>query len=238
MAASIEEDLDLHVPSPFDEPLEEEAVVGKRDRGLAAGGIGGVAQPTGLANDTHPLAATPGRRLDQERVPDPRRGDFKGVVRLIGVVVALGHRHTQRPCQPTGCRLVAHQADRGRRRPHPAQPGVDDALREVGILGQEPEAGVDRVGARCGRRRHHRVRVEQVQAIRSLRGRCDGADPEALARSGDPRRDLAAVGDEQRPDGAGHVPGGAGIGSRCRWSRERVNRANRDTPPAPDAPCG
>ncbi len=43
--------------------------------------------------------------------------------------------------------LVAEVADRLRGRPDPGQPGVDDGLGEVGVLGEEAVAGVHRVGA-------------------------------------------------------------------------------------------
>ena len=43
--------------------------------------------------------------------------------------------------------LVAHRADRVGRRADEGQPGVGDRLGEVGVLGQEAEARVDRVGA-------------------------------------------------------------------------------------------
>ena len=47
--------------------------------------------------------------------------------------------------------LVAERLDGGRRRADPGQPGVDDRLREVGVLGQEAVAGVHRVGAGLAR---------------------------------------------------------------------------------------
>ena len=46
-----------------------------------------------------------------------------------------------------GLDLVAEALDRRRRRADPDQPGVDDGLGEVGVLGEEAVAGVHRVGA-------------------------------------------------------------------------------------------
>ena len=46
-----------------------------------------------------------------------------------------------------GLGLVAERLDRGRRRADPDQPGVDDGLGEVGVLGEEAVAGVHGVGA-------------------------------------------------------------------------------------------
>ena len=56
--------------------------------------------------------------------------------------------------------LVAEVADRLRGRADPGQPGVDDGLGEVGVLGEEAVAGVDRVGARLRRGVEELVDVE------------------------------------------------------------------------------
>jgi hypothetical protein len=50
-----------------------------------------------------------------------------------------------------GRHLVAEVADRLRRGADPGQSGVDDRLREVGVLGQESVTRVHRVGAGTGR---------------------------------------------------------------------------------------
>src|SRR3974377_2238238 len=64
--------------------------------------------------------------------------------------IAAGGGPLQRtaPARPAG-RFVPHQRDRGRGRPDPDEARVLDGLREAGVLGEEPIAGVDRLGARA-----------------------------------------------------------------------------------------
>ena len=163
---------------------------------------------SGVADRAHALAAAAGRRLDEER--DSRscvgRRD-EGVVRLVGLVVAGEDRDAERGGEPAGGGLVAHRADRRGRRADPADPGRDDGLGEVGVLGEEPEARVDGVGAGRAGGRDDRVDVEQVEGVGAVGRGHDRPDAEPVARPGDPRRDLAAVRDEQGPDrGAGGPP--------------------------------
>ena len=96
------------------------------------------------------------------------------------------------------------------RRPHERDTGGLDRLRELGALGEEAVAGVDRVGRRLAGRLHDRVGVEvaldlehpvgraRVERL-TIVGRRDGhrLDPEPTARSEDPHGDLAPVRDEQ-----------------------------------------
>ncbi|GAC1460296.1 MAG: hypothetical protein NVSMB8_10650 [Candidatus Limnocylindrales bacterium] len=93
-------------------------------------------------------------------------------------------------------------------------------LREVGVLGQEAVAGVDRLGPRDERGRDHRrdvqVRVagrRRADADRLIGGMDrqavgvglaiddDRLDPELAAGADDPESDLAAVGDEDLIEG-------------------------------------
>ncbi len=109
--------------------------------------------------------------------------------------------------------LVAEVADGLRARADPDQAGVDDRLREIGVLRKESVAGVDRVGAGFG------SRVEQLAEVEvGLRGglaaereRLIGEpdvwgvgvgfgvhgharDPGVLGRADHPDGDLAAIG--------------------------------------------
>ncbi len=109
-------------------------------------------------------------------------------------------------------------------RSDPAEPGVDDGASELGVLGEEAVAGMDRVGASLQRRRD-----DEVDAQVGLRrggagqshgdvgladvGQCgigvgvdgDGLDPESAAGPEDPAGDLGPVGDEESLDGHGVI---------------------------------
>ena len=89
----------------------------------------------GRADDAHPAAAAARRRLDEEREADLLR-------------LAVGHdRHAGLARDPLRRELVAAEPQRLRRRADPGEPGGLDRLREVGVLGEEAVAGMDRVGA-------------------------------------------------------------------------------------------
>ncbi len=114
-----------------------------------------------------------------------------------------------------GSDLVAQVADGLRGRADPCQPGVDDGLREIGVLGEEPVAGMHCVGPGPG------SDVEELAGIEvglarggtaeriGLVGHPDmqgvpvgvgvhryGAEAGIAAGSGDPDGDFAAVGDQ------------------------------------------
>ena len=232
VADGVEEHLDLDVAATLDEPLEDQPTVTKRRRRLAPRSGQAVRQPVRLANDAHPLAATAGRRLDQDREADPLGGERQRRVRLVRVVVPGEDRNPERPCESPCGSLVAHRQDRGRRRTHPGQAGTLDGFGEAGVLGQEAEARVDRVSARRQGRVDDRVTVEEVQGIGSVGGRRDGVHPEPPAGPRDAGRDLAAIGDEH---GANRPPADFRRGTVSMSPRERVNRVNRDAPTAADA---
>ena len=217
----IEEDLDLDVATALDEPLEDQAVVAERRRRLPAGAGEGIGQCRGIADDPHALAAAASRRLDEDRVADPLRGLAEDGVRLARIVVPRQHRNAQRRGQLARRGLVAHRPDRRRWRTDPAHPGRADAIGEVGVLGEEPEAGVDGIAARRDGGSHDRARVEQVQRGGPVGRRDDGDDAERRARPRDPRGDLTAVRDEQPRD------------ERCRGRNGRIRVSN--APNASDA---
>ena len=104
---------------------------------------------------------------------------------------------------------IARIADGGR--PDPADPGVHHRVGELGVLGEEPEAGWTASAPAARGRRDDRIDVEQVERRGPVASRADRDDPESAARPADPPGDLAAVCDEhgdrsaltphRRPDG-------------------------------------
>ena len=86
------------------------------------------------------------------------------------------------------------------RRTDPGQSGGDDPFGERGVLGEEPETGMDRVGAGGKCRLDDGVDVEEVEGIGAVRRRDDGADAEIVGGAADAGRDLAAIGDEHGLD--------------------------------------
>ena len=200
---------------------------------LAPGGRERIGERGRVADGPHPLAAATGRRLDQQRIADPFGRGGQGGVRLVRVVVAGEHRDAERGGQPAGGGLVAHRPDRRRRRADPGQPGGGDGLGEVGVLGEEPEPGVDGVGAGGPGRRDDGLDVEQVERVGAVGRGHDRGDPEPVARPGDARRDLATIRDEEAPDRAS-APSDVRRAGRL----ERVKRDIRDTPSPTNASRG
>jgi hypothetical protein len=146
VAVAIEDHLDLDVTPALDEALEDETVVAEGRHRLAPRGREGVREAGGVPDRAHPLATAAGRRLDDEREADARRGTGQRTVGLVGPVIAGQDRNTQRRRQPPRRGLVAHRPDGSGRWADPADPGGPDRLREVRVLGEEAEARVERVG--------------------------------------------------------------------------------------------
>ena len=131
----VAEQLDLDVPGPLDEALEEHAVVAEGCPGLALRGRERLLELARRPDDPHPAPAAARRRLDHEGEPDLVR-------------TALAHdRHARRPRDPLRLELIAAARERLRRGPDPQEPGRVDRSRELGAFGEEPVAGMDRVRA-------------------------------------------------------------------------------------------
>ena len=134
------EELDLDVARTLDVALAEDRAVAEGRLRLPRSGLERLLELVRLAHDPHPAAAASGRRLDEEREADLRRlaGGHDGHPRLQG--------------DPLRRELVAALAKRLRGRADPGQPGRVHCGREVGVLGEEAVAGMDRVGAGLLRR--------------------------------------------------------------------------------------
>ena len=137
---------------------------------------------------------------------------------LRGAVIARHQRHAGALHQRLGRRLVAHRADRGRRRPDEHDAGARAGLGEVGVFGEKAVAGMDRLARpRAARPRGSRRCADSFRApapapiaIRLVGHRAHGARrrrhrnrrqrsqmPSRRAVRDDPAGDLAAIGDQQ-----------------------------------------
>jgi hypothetical protein len=207
--------LGLDVTRPVQVPLGEALAAAERRHRFADRGLVLWADLVERACDLQPAPTAAERGLD---------GDGQAVLPgELGHVGGTGHRlgrawyqwrtrvHGDMPC----AYLVTKCADGGRWRPDPGQARVEDRLREVRVLREEPVAGVDRVGP--GLRR----RLEELRDVQIGVGGGPPAEPVCLVRhhdvqpidvgfrvdgntgqiriatgAGDSDRDLAAVSDE------------------------------------------
>jgi hypothetical protein len=163
----------------------------------------------------HAAAAAAGGRLDEHRIAHVAGDPLRLGVAAQRVLGARHDRHAKRAHGALGGDLVAHHADVLGRRPDEGEAVLDHHLGEVGVLGQEADAGMDRIGAGDRRGRQDRRHVEIAAARRrradahalvgqphvhgvGVRGRVHGdrLDAELAARTVDAQRDLAAVGYE------------------------------------------
>ena len=201
LAVPVGEQLDLDVARPLDVALVVDGVVAERGFRLAAGGLRRLLELGRLANDAHAAAASAGGCLDDQRVAD--------LVRLT----RGEHGHAGLVRDSLRLELVAALAQRVRRRPDEDEPGRLDRLGEVGILGQEAVARMDRVRADALGSADVLFRGEVALDLDRLvgdsrvegasvvgRGHGDGRDPGVGAGTEDPGRDLAAVRYEELSD--------------------------------------
>mmetsp|Transcript_23926 Transcript_23926/g.59862 ORF Transcript_23926/g.59862 Transcript_23926/m.59862 type:complete len:509 (-) Transcript_23926:23-1549(-) len=156
--------LDLHVPRRHHVALEEHARVAKAGGGLALCARQRLAELLAALHQTHALAAARHHALDQQRVADAIRLGRQEVGLLPLAVIAGHHRHAGRLHQRLAGALVAHGADRLRRRTHEAQTRRLHRLRKAGVLTQEAVARMHRLGSAASCRLQHRLRP-QVAAI-------------------------------------------------------------------------
>ena len=150
------EHLHLDVPRALDVALDEHAAVAEAGARLGGGALERLAALLGVAGDPHALAAAAGARLEQHRVADPlgrrdaprrRRRRRRRSRAAIGTPAVVGERACDSILSP-----IARIAAGGG--PMKVTPAAATRLGEVGVLGEEAEAGVDRASApvRCARR--------------------------------------------------------------------------------------
>ena len=215
VAVRVGEHLDLDVARVLEVALDVDPVVGEELLAFARGALEGLLELVRGHRDPEALAAPAPRRLAGDRVAG-FLGLLAGGLDVVGGLGRAGHdRHAGLGHDLACPRLRAHRFDRLRRRADEDDAGLGAGLGEVGVLGEESVAGVNRLGARLLRRlddlgdvevafrRHGGADQERLVGLADVRGvavdlRVDGdrADPHLLQRARDADRDLAAVCDQ------------------------------------------
>ncbi len=215
------EHLHLDVPGPRDEPFEEQRRVaeGRLCDPVGRGDRGG--QLLGALHHLHALATAAARRFHDEREPDLDAGRGERVVIERGIGDALDDRHPSGGDVVLGPDLVPHELERSLVRADEDDPGCGERPREGRLLGQEAVAGVHRLrpgrqgGGDDGRdvevalggdRRSDPDRTVGEADVRGV-AVCVAVDGDTLDAHGsetadDAAGDLAAVRDEDGPEGA------------------------------------
>ena len=217
MAVRVAQQLHLDVLGAADELLEEDVGAAEGGLGLAAGLVERRVELLGRLDDPHAAAAAPHRRLDDHRIA-------QGLGRLLGLRARLdGSRLPERtgtPASVARARAATLSPSRSRssgRGPTKTIPASGAGPGELGVLGQEAVAGVDRVDLLLLRQLDDRLDVqvaadrlaglahlvglvglEPVQGEPVLVGiDGHGADAQLVGRAEDPDGDLAPIGDHQ-----------------------------------------
>ncbi len=213
--AAVAEDLHLDVARPLEVPLEVHGVLPERGARPIRACPQSLQQLLLVARDLHPDPAAARRRLDQQRIPERRRGGLRAHFLADVPLGARHHRNARRPHHRARLRLVLDRAHRTRRRAHEHDARLRAGLGEVHQLGKKAVAGMDGACSRLpgsgedfrsveitfARRRrpqaHRLVARLDVERLRVRVGKDgDGLDTKCPGCSRHAAGDLAAVGDE------------------------------------------
>ena len=154
-AVLVAEQLDLDVPRLHDPALEIDARSRRTPSRLPSARSGPPSSSVAAAlDDAHALAAAARHRLHHQRVADVvarSRAISSSVAPAPSGASVPGTTGTPaRIATLARAGLAAHQRDRLGRRADERQAGVAARARERGVLGEEPVAGMDGVGAGRG----------------------------------------------------------------------------------------
>ncbi len=216
VALAIGQHLDFDVARVLQELLHVDLIVAEGRLGLLLGHHDGVAQVRLGAHHAHAASAAAAGRLDDDGVADLAR-DAQVLLDVVAQRPAgTWHAgHARGLHRADRLHLVAHQADHVRGGSDEDEAGLLHLLGEVGALGEEAVARMDRLGVADLRRGDDARDVEIALARRRradadrLVGKADvlevavrggvhrhRLDAEAVAGAQHAQRDFAAVGDE------------------------------------------
>ena len=214
-AVRIAQDLHLDVAGALDVALVHEPAVAEGRLGLARRGLDRLRQVAGLAHHAHAAAAAAGARLDQHGVAD-----------LVGVGAARHDGHARALGQLAGGVLAPERRERRRRCAHEHEPRGAAGLGQLGRLGEEAVAGMERLGPACRGGHGERGGVQVARHLdrgvglalgdrAALVGRDErqAAHAELAARADDAHGDLAAAGHRHALE---------------RWTHQRGSRRSRN----------
>ena len=212
VAVGVAEHLDLDVARALEVALDEHAVVAEAGQRLAPGRGQRRLEARRRRDDAHPLAAAAGRGLDHHRVAVLAGEGTISASAGLGACGAGQDRHagSRASCLAATLSPISSIASGGG--PMKRSPASAHGLGEPGVLGEEAVAGMDRRAPRRARaareqRRPARGRSRSEREVGGLDVRGAGVGvacrrrpigARAGERAGDPDRDLAAVGDQDR----------------------------------------
>ncbi len=242
----VADDLHLDVARPREIPLDVHLVPTEERLGLALCAGHRLLDLTRGVDDLHAAATTPEGCLDRHR-PPVLVTEGADLVGTGGELDGSGNdRRAAALGRPPARHLVAHLLDRRWWRSDEDHAEVRDRASEVGVLREEPVAGMDAIraaapddvedrrGVEIALRR--RLATEGVRLVGEADMQCvaielgvhgDRADAELTSGAHDPHRDLAAIGDEDLLEHAANVGSGRCPGSTVRWAGRDVSRPRR-----------
>ncbi len=217
IAVAVAKHLHLDVTRRQDVFLDQHMVIAERSRRFALARGQSVQEVLALFDQTHPLAATTGNGLDQNRITNLIGFGFQEVRLLVLAHIARRYGYARFVHQLLGGVLQAHGRDGFGQRTDPDQARIHDLLRELGILGQEAITGVDGfcpclfggsddlVTDQIGFARRGRTDMHSLVSHTHMQGmgvgvRIDShrADAHAAGRLDNTAGDFATVGDQNR----------------------------------------
>ncbi|SHW68339.1 Uncharacterised protein [Mycobacteroides abscessus subsp. abscessus] len=146
VSRGVRQDLHLDMPRVDDSLLQENRRVSERGLCLAAGCLDRLAQLITLGDPPHTAPATTGNGLDEHR-KFHGLGGRQQLLNRCRRLRGCQHRQSRLTRSSDGTGLVTRQLQNIGGRPDKRDAGLCAGRREVGILGQEAVAGVDRIGA-------------------------------------------------------------------------------------------
>ena len=207
VTVGVREDLHLDVARGGHELLDQQGVVPEALHGHAACGGQGLREVLGAFDHVHALTAATGGGLDEHGEGHVRGGRDQLLVAEPGFGDAPDQRHAVVGDLLLGGDLVAHDLQRAFPRADEGDPRLAAGPGERDVLGEEPVARVDRLGAGLARGGQDGVDVQIAL------GRGGGTDPHGHVRFPDVARTGVGVRvhghgtDAQGTQGAHHAHG-------------------------------
>ena len=252
VAMAVGDELDLDVAGVLDELFEIAVAVAEGLAGFLGGREEGGAELGIGAGDAHALAAAAGDGLDEDGIADGAGEGDGGIGVGDDAFAARGDGDAGGTHQVAGLGLVAHGAEDFGARADPAEVALGADVGEMGVFGEETEAGMDGLGAGdlggAEDGRHLEVAVGgagaadadgavgegDMEAVAVGGGvDRDGLDAELAAGADDADGNLAAVGDQDAAEHGGYSAETRRRGCPNSTTAPFSTRTRRTTPETP-----